>query len=314
MIPSILYRRRLFAILVAAILTIVVFSAAPAGARSVAFPISQAHAARPITEAEAAVVPSSQAHAADMTEQEVRQHLTDGMDYFRRAVTLDQLDPRGADEYYRRSILHFERIVKDGGVRNGKLYYNIGNTYFRLGDIGRAILNYKRAALYSPNDPNLRQNLEFARSRRADKVEATQREKVFKTLFFIHYDIPSRIRFMIFTAAFALVWICAILFLFLHGSGIRLILVIAAVVSTIFLTSLVVEAVSLSRHPEGVIVADEVVARKGDAETYQPSFTEPLHSGTEFSLVERRDGWWQIELQSGARSWIPSNAGELVIE
>jgi hypothetical protein len=119
---------------------------------------------------------------------------------------------------------------------------------------------------------------------------------------------------MIFTTAFALVWIFAILFLFLHGGGIRLILVIAAAVSGIFFTSLVVEAVSLSRHPEGVIVADEIVARKGDAETYQPSFTEPIHAGTEFSLVERRDGWWQIELQSGTRSWIPSNAGEMVLE
>lgn len=119
---------------------------------------------------------------------------------------------------------------------------------------------------------------------------------------------------MIFSATFALVWLCAILMLFVRRSGIRLTLIIASIVSGLFLTSLIVEAVGLSRHPDGVIIAGEIIARKGDAETYQPSFTEPIHAGTEFSLIERRDGWWQIELQSGTRSWIPSDAGELVVE
>ncbi|MCK4236034.1 MAG: hypothetical protein KAX38_02870, partial [Candidatus Krumholzibacteria bacterium] len=219
-----------------------------------------------------------------MPGQEIRRHLGEGLDYFRKAVDLDRSDPEAARDYYLKSILHLERIVEEGGVRNGKLFYDIGNAYFRLGDLGRAVLNYKRAALYIPNDANLRQNLEHARSRRIDRVESKEREKVFKTLFFLHYDIPSRVRFMIFICSFALAWVFAALLLFIKRGGIRLALIIVSVVSAVFLISLIVEAVSLSRRPEGVVVVEEVVARKGDAETYQPSFTEPLHSGTEFSL------------------------------
>ena len=248
-----------------------------------------------------------------LSPQEVREHLTLGEESFRKAMELDQRDPDAARDYYRRAVLHFERIVQEGDTKNGKLYYNIGNAYFRLGDLGRAILNYRRAALYVPNDANLKQNLDYARSRRFDRIEEKEREKVFKTLFFLHYDLPSQWRLMIFTISFALVWIAAALLLFARRGSIRSVLVCAVVVCALFLTSLVVESVARARRPEGVITAEEVVARKGDAETYQPSFTEPLHSGTEFNLLEARSDWLYVELKSGARCWIPSSSAELVM-
>ncbi len=74
------------------------------------------------------------------------------------------------------------------------------------------------------------------------------------------------------------------------------------------------EKVSMTRDPAGVVIAPEVTARKGDGETYQPSFTAPLYSGTEFDLLEQRPDWWYIELEDGARCWIPSWGGELVLQ
>jgi tetratricopeptide (TPR) repeat protein len=253
------------------------------------------------------------AHAESLTETEIGRHLAEAETAFRRAVDLDRSDPEAARDYYRKAILHFERITDEGGIRNGRLYYNIGNAYFRLEDVGRAILNYKRAALFMPADGNLEQNLEQARARRADQIEKKQREKVFKTLFFMHYDIPSRVRLTIFNICFACIWLFAALMLVWRSGTIRLGLVISIVVSALFFSSLVAEGIQLSRRPEGVIVADEIIARKGDAETYQPSFIEPLHAGTEFSLLGRRADWWQIELDNGVRGWIPAHAGELVL-
>jgi len=245
---------------------------------------------------------------------EMQHHLAEAEESFRRAMALDQTKPDEALNVYQKSIMHFERIIDEGGVRNGRLYYNLGNAYFRWGDIGRAILNYRRAALYMPNDPNLKQNLEFARSRRVDSIERKQAEKVFKTLFFLHYDVPSNVRLAIFSYAFALVWVCAAVLLFTKRGGMRLLMVVSALVSALFLASLIVESVSLARKSDGVIVADQVVARKGDAETYEPSFTEPLHAGTEFSLLTRRTGWLHVELEDGARCWLPAASGELVLE
>jgi tetratricopeptide (TPR) repeat protein len=256
----------------------------------------------------------SNACAEGLSEADINRHLEEGGAAFRRAVELDRSDPQAARDYYRKAILHFELIEGEGGVRNGKLYYNIGNAYFRLDNLGWAILNYKRASLYMPNNENLEQNLEQARNRRLDKIEKKQAEKVFKTLFFLHYDIPSHIRLTLFTAFFAAAWLLAALRLFSRSGGLRVGFVISVIASAVLLTSLVAEGMSASRRPEGVITAEMVVVRKGDAETYQPSFTEPLHAGTEFRQVESRPGWRHIEIESGARGWIPSDSGELVLQ
>jgi tetratricopeptide (TPR) repeat protein len=249
---------------------------------------------------------------ARLSDQELSTHLAQAEQQFRRAMELDRSDPDAAKAYYQEAILHYEAIAKNGGVRNGKLYYDVGNAYFRLGDTGRAILNYKRAELFMRNDPNLRQNLDYARNRRADRIEPRQKEKVLKTLFFLHYDIPSRLKLVVFAISFGALWIAAGARLLLKAGWLKIVIAVAAVASAAFLVSLVVDSASLARTPEGVIVAEETIGRMGDADTYQPSFKEPLHAGSEFRLIEKRPGWWQVELESGDRTWIPEGAAELV--
>jgi len=249
---------------------------------------------------------------ARLNDQEISTHLAQAEQLFRRAMELDRSDPDAAKAYYQEAILNYEAIAKNGGVRNGKLYYNVGNAYFRLGDTGRAILNYKRAALFMRNDGNLRQNLDYARNRRADRIELRQKEKVLKTLFFIHYDIPSRVKLLVFAISFGALWISAAARLLLKAGWLKIAIVVSAVASAVFLASLVVDSASIARTPEGVITAEETIGRMGDADTYQPSFKEPLHAGSEFRLVEKRPGWWRIELENGDRTWIPDGAAELV--
>jgi tetratricopeptide (TPR) repeat protein len=261
----------------------------------------------------AAIQPCTLSGTEMLQEEALERHLESAEQAFRRGVELEETNPQSAREQYERALLHYERLVRDDGVRNGKLYYNIGNAYFRLGDIGRAILNYERAVRYMPGDENIRANLEYARSRRIDRVELEESERIFKTLFFLHYDVPLRIKLAIFTVLFAFIWVFAAFRLFLDLPVLRALIIIPAVVSGLFLASIVVESVDAARNPEGVVTAREVVARKGDAETYQPSFTEPLHAGTGFVLLEERPGWHHIELEDGSRCWIPARAGERVI-
>ena len=94
----------------------------------------------------------------------------------------------------------------NSGLRNGPLFYNLGNIYFRLGDIGRAILNYRKAECYMPGDANLMRNLSIARRMRKDKVEIQESTRVMKTLFFWHYDFSVSAREKIFQEAFTLLF------------------------------------------------------------------------------------------------------------
>ncbi|HPO13540.1 MAG TPA: tetratricopeptide repeat protein [Candidatus Hydrogenedentes bacterium] len=238
--------------------------------------------------------------------------LTEGNALFRQANELAATDPDGAKDLYQKSILRFERILEEGGVCNGQLYYNLGNAYFMSGDLGRAILNYRRAEQYLPNDPNVLHNLSYVRSQRLDRVDEPQRARVLKTLFFWHYDFSARARTILFVPFFLALWILAGLRLFVRRALITWGIVICAIVSGLLFGSLMVEAVQHSRDVSGVITAQEIAARKGNGETYQPSFEEPLHSGTEFILEEDRGGWYYIRLRDNRTCWIPQTAAEMV--
>src|SRR3954467_2635403 len=42
--------------------------------------------------------------------------------------------------------------------------YNVANSYARAGKPGLAVLNYERAALLAPNDPDIKANLDYVRA------------------------------------------------------------------------------------------------------------------------------------------------------
>jgi tetratricopeptide (TPR) repeat protein len=235
-------------------------------------------------------------------------------DSFRRANAAAAQDPQEAQHLYRDAAMRFERIAREGQVHNGGLYYNIGNAYFRLKDVGRAILYYRRAEQFIAHDPNLRQNLDYARARKLDKIEEAQRARILRTLFFWHYDLSTRTRAVVFAMSFVTLWSLAGIRLFLRKGWLAGVLIASQAVTLLTLGSLTVESYRWRRMPPGVVIEAEVAARKGDSETYEPSFKEPLHAGTEFTLVERRPDWYHIALDDGRQCWVPKRSVALIHE
>ena len=87
-----------------------------------------------------------------------------------------------SDKQYAKSVQAYEALVQDG-VRNGYLFYNLGNAYIRMGKTGPAILNYVRAKNLIPRDENLAANLKFAIQQTRDKIEVPSLGSL-NTLFF----------------------------------------------------------------------------------------------------------------------------------
>jgi tetratricopeptide (TPR) repeat protein len=233
-------------------------------------------------------------------------------DLFRQANEMAARSPGQAEDLYAKAAMRYERIIREGRIQNGKLYYNLGNVYFRMKDLGRAILNYRRAEQYIPNDPNLKQNLDYARERRRDEIEEKQETRVLKTLFFWHYDLSTKARVVTFTVCFSLLWILAAIRIFAQASFLRWAISVSLLLSVFLSGSLVAEELSLRKSRPGVIISREVVARKGNSETYEPSFKDPLHTGTEFTLIEDRGTWFQIELADARTCWVQSEDVALV--
>lgn len=247
-----------------------------------------------------------------LSEAEIKDIYSQGTEYFHGATEISESDPAAARDLYAKALLRFERLAEEGNVENGRLFYNIANIHFLLDDTGRAILNYRRAEQYIPNDPNLVKNLAYARSMRQDKFEIKDRDRILQTLFFFHYDLGTPTRLIIFTIFYLSFWVFAAIRIFSRRPFTSWGLGVTLLFTLLFGVSLFVEGKQSGMVRDGVILAPEVIGRQGDAESYQPSFENPLHKGTEFRLLEERGAWWQIELPDGRSSWIPAKTGELV--
>ena len=238
-----------------------------------------------------------------------------------------------AQEQFRAALLRYEAAAAALGGGNGYLLYNIGNAYFRLGDIGRAVLHYREAQQYIPADPNLQQSLRHARSLRRDRIEPTATGGVVRLLFFWHFTLPLRVRAAMLLAAWNLLWLLALLPA-LANAGERarrirerlhawrtwqrvrrpvagVVVAVGAVVAVAMGGSVAVELID-SQAAAAVVVAPEVVARRGDGAAYEPSFDSALHAGTELMVVERRNEWYQVALADGRRAWLPDHAVAVV--
>lgn len=248
---------------------------------------------------------------AALTAEESLETFSAANDAFQQGNELLSDDPSAAYDLYSRAALRFERLLQDGEVRNGKLHYNLGNAYFRMGDVGQAILHYRRAELYRPGDQNLRQNLRYARSQRLDRFEPTAHLRALRTLFFWHYDFAPTTRLRLLTALWSVFWGVAAVRLFRPRWITRSALWLPGLPALLLAASLGVDAAG-GAEKSGVVTAQETVARKGDGAGYEPSFTEPLHAGAEFRLVERRPEWLLAELSDGRMAWIEAPAAEIV--
>ncbi len=217
------------------------------------------------------------------------------------------------EKLYEEAILIYEKIISEDHIQNSKLYYNLGNAYLLKGDLGKAILNYRRAEKLDSTDTNIQKNLAFARSRRIDKVRLKTEKRVLHTLFFWHYDFSLKTKFVLTCLFFALFCIGLTVMIWLGRTApVTVTVVISGILLICLFASVVLETSSQARKVCGVITTEEVVARQGDGQSYSPSFKDPLHSGTEFDLLENRHGWLHIKLSDNSEGWIPESSADLI--
>ena len=207
-----------------------------------------------------------------------------------------------------RAAAAFEELRRDG-VDSGVLLYDLGNAYYRGGKLGEAIAAYRQAQIYHPRDPYLAANLALAR--RGTASQDPPRTWVDTVVFWHDWLGLHELRAVLLLAAAATS--LAILLTSLlprarvvwHGVAACSALCVAAAA-----ISFALHWQRFERTERGVVTAAEVVARKGDDESFAPWINEPLRLGTEFIVRERRGEWLWIELGGELEGWIPADAAK----
>jgi hypothetical protein len=220
-------------------------------------------------------------------------------------------DEQAMQGYYQQAINAYEQLIA-AGVRNAKLYYNLGNAYFRANDLGRAILQYRRGLQLEPGNRRLQANLHYVLSRRIDHIEMqTTRQSLAARLLFWHDDLSLRAQVSLALIAFWVIWGCAFAYRFRPRSSFLGGLAIGVFCFVLFAASatLVHRQNTAVRH--GVVVVREAPVRKGNGNSYALQFPRPLHPGAEFEVIENRSPWLYVRLDNGATGWIRQDDAEL---
>ena len=256
-----------------------------------------------------AVVTSSTA----MTDDEAITEARKAEEAFRNANAIAARDTDQAKDLYSQAILHYEKIINVGRIKNAPLYYNLANAHLLKGDLGKAIINYLRAEKLEPANSDIQKNLAFARSRRIDTVQIKTKKRVLHTLFFWHYDFSINTRFFLACLSFATLFTALTLIIWFRKRPTLIVVsVITGFLLLCFSISVAAETIHSARQTCGVIIADSVIARQGDGQNYPPSFKDPLHEGTEFELLEKRPNWLHIKLADDSKAWIKDSTADLL--
>jgi tetratricopeptide (TPR) repeat protein len=215
-----------------------------------------------------------------------------------------------AQEKYKEAVALYRSILKHGR-ESSSLYYNLGNAYFKLGNLGRAVVNYRRAWDLSPRDPEINKNLEYAQECLEDDISALSPNFLKRMKFVVVRQLPLGSWFRLSSSIYFLTALWIIL--------VMLIKPLRKISPPVLKTLLVILALSLLasflaysyyRVPRAVVLDPEVSLRYGPDEKDAVAFQ--LHEGTEVRLIRKKDGWSQISLPDGKSGWLPSDSLEII--
>ncbi len=203
----------------------------------------------------------------------------------------------------------YELVLSNGYV-SGDLLYNLGNAYYRLGDLGRAILNYERARRIMPGDDDLRHNLQLANLRVVDRIEPAPRLFLWDWWDNLKgaYPVQSAIWFAY--GLFVLLVAAIITMMLVQSYAVRRIALIAGIMTTLFLAfSLVLVVQKISddgRLDEAVVVADITTVKNSPDARSTDAFV--LHAGVKVRVIDSVNEWVQIRIADGKVGWMERDA------
>ncbi len=189
------------------------------------------------------------------------------------------------------------------GIVSGAVLYNQGNALMKADQRGRAIAAYREATRYRPTDPNLKANLDYALGSGA---EGSARRPLLGYVFFWQDWVGYPAKFFMAGGMAVITFLLGLVALFLHSRLFRHLAIAGVVVTLLLSISAGYDWYRFDYQKHGVVVQPEVIARKGNAESYQPAFTDPLVEGAEFTVVDRRGDWLLIRLpgDGNREGWI----------
>lgn len=231
-----------------------------------------------------------------------------------REYTLSDADSAYIQGDYLTAIGIYESIIENQGV-NATLYMNLGNCWLKRDEVAKAILNYERAYLIDPSDPDIRFNLELARTKTVDKVNPVNQLFIVvwfkKMLSLLDVDGWAVLTVIMFAMAIILTGI----FLLSRKTGARKIsfsfsafFLLLSILSFIFATT---QMGNIRNRDTAIIMSPSVTVKSTPSSGGTDLFI--IHEGRKVKILDSSmKEWVEIRLEDGNTGWVPVNVMEII--
>ena len=229
------------------------------------------------------------------------------------AITKVDADKEYAKGNYLQASKDYSDLLKVG--ESVELYYNLGNCYYRLGNITKSIIAYEKAHRLSPSDRDVTFNLEFVREKTIDKIERQE-----KNFFSAGYTMLQNLMDMDAWARLSIVAFFACLgmaMLFLLGRDewmrklgfyVALLSVFVFVFSTLFAWQ---QKHNFDARDRAVVVAPSASVKLTPSDSSADAVV--VHEGTAVQIVDRTmSDWYSVKLDDGKEGWLKRNSLEII--
>lgn len=206
---------------------------------------------------------------------------------------------------YSKAIQMYEQLLTEG-YQSPELEYNLGNAYFREGQLGHAILHYERGAILAPSDDDIQHNLRFANEQLTDDFSLLPQ--------FFFAKLWDGLRMKMSATAWGVLAL-AIWWAGMIGLGIWLFGKDRSQKKKGFFWGLVALGISilplmlaLSRAnfdentKHAIVLSEQAAVRSAPDANGNEIIT--IHEGLKVKLLDEISGWWQVELPDGEKGWL----------
>ena len=198
--------------------------------------------------------------------------------------------------------------VLNENYHSAELYFNIGNSYYKLDSIAHSIFYFEKAKKMSPMDQDILNNLGYAENMKIDLIEKLPKSQIenFQVYLFNIYS-SNQLGYML----ILFFWVFCILFsLYYLIRNSRLKKIFFLITSLFFLLITVTFTIGTQKSIHDSSLTEAIVFEKQIAVNDEPNDRSEvlfnLHEGTKVNISEKLENWLKIKLENGAEGWIKS--------
>lgn len=211
-------------------------------------------------------------------------------------------------EEYQQAVDIYEQIV-GAGEESAKLYFNLGNAYYKTGDINNAILNYERAKILAPHDEDIAFNLQIANQYVVTKIEELPQPFFLRWRTSVVNKYPTDTWAFVSIGAFILFLVLLGLFLFSKTVSIKRIsfwIGILAIIFSGFNFSLAAQQKDkINKRNHAIVFSPRVTVKSSPSESGTDLFL--IYEGLKLEVTDQLDKWSEIKLADGNKGWLPDS-------